>query len=208
MDKVYDLNEFNTESQCQILKLNEVSEYKNKQIKQRRFVIITESQFLIFDPLKDNQSQARLLDKKELSYLLAGMENDQDDSIIQFELSDDNFVHLEFISPSWSEIREKVKDTVSRLGKYYIIDQNDLKKPEANDSEKEEAYDLKKMDKIIDYNEKLIEEQGYSRLVGDELIALYQRAIEVSSISGSGNFEIYLTKMKNLIVRGEDKGTS
>jgi len=177
-----------------------------------RYLVLTDIYFLIFEPIPDNKSFAKLLFSGNIRKL-----NSSDNSLISqntlsFEWKSDNeqskveFIFV-FEKGHIYNFLDLAGEKIAFLEDKFKMYQDDLNKPiNSIDPELIKNIDIEKLIELAIYKEELLVKNKTINLVR-ELMTLYQKIIEVYSAKGSSEFEKYLIKLRNLLASKEIEKT-
>jgi len=198
IDDIYDINDFLSNLEIDLFKIQQLISTGKKNILRERYVILTDIYFLLFDPVPDHRSYGKLLfwgDIRQLTSSKGSSEHNnnlvlewknQEKSVISFELVFGAILVKDFLEIAMRKIN-KVKET-------FNIFHDELTRP---NSEKK-SYDYEKLVLLITFKEDLLEKNKSVNTM-KELMNLYQSVIEILSERNDENFATYLKKLKTLM---------
>lgn len=206
IDEIYNMNEFLLNDEINFCRCFQYSSSKKVmgKTKKDRYIILTDVYFLLFDPLENNKNLAKLLfwgDIRQLSnFRCEEIKEEKCDSLVlewkngkQVQIS----FELTFKDLSIKEFMELSLSKIEAITKKYKMFQDDIWKfGEANNTFNYSNKDY--LLNLISIKEKMYKTKKSFILI-NELITLYNKIIEIFSVSNDPTFKDFLIKLQNLL---------
>jgi hypothetical protein len=208
IDKIYDINDFLINQSLDFFKIKDTVVKKGKQpLEKPRYIILTDVYFLLFDPVPGNKNLAKLIFWGDIRQIMSCKGNTSSSDSILLEWKGDNNQTLISFNMTFlgkdnplATFVEKSAKKILRLKEHYKIYQDDMNKP--SQDTKLNTSNVDKLILLINYKEDLYRSQNSVNIVR-ELMALYQKVIEIMSAKNDPDFKIYLTKLHDLLENKE-----
>jgi ubiquitin-protein ligase len=207
IDRIYDMNDFNINQNIDFYKVKDSVFKKGKNIEKPRYIILTDIYFLMFDPVPVSKNLAKLIFWGDVRQILSCKGNGNNSESILLEWRGDGGAtmitfNLTFMGngTKLGDFVEKSAKKILRLKEHYKIYQDDINKP--NHDSKINVNNLDKLVLLIKYKEDLYTNRQSVNVV-KELMSLYQRVIELMSAQNDPDFQVYLTKLHDLLENKE-----
>lgn len=207
LNHIYDINHF-------ILNPEMVFTYKiNLHLKPKTlkaFIIVTDIYLLLFNPIRDNQTNlCKLLfcgELRKISKSISSKHKDKKTLILiwdktQFTLGYQ--IEFSFVSAqsTFNDFLSQINQRVDMLNKSFVVFED-------NEQEKEEVSLIKKLKNseakienykaLIEKKEDLYQKNKSLYLI-KELATLYEKMVDLLSADENSEFTVYLDKMKNIL---------
>ena len=200
LETIYDINDFNANSLNKVFKVTQLIGGQRK-ASVKRYCVITELNFLLFDPVPNVGYKGKLLFAEDLRKAATAWEFE--DNYLSFKWRKGSELYLEFCLDGQSvenfQIKEWLSKRSEKLLRSFKLFQEDSFKLSEDISNKLSVMTIEELDKRIKYNEQLLVKDENNKVVNQELLTLYQKAVEILSSQDNADFSDYLDKLQALI---------
>ena len=199
----YDINDFfrNNNNKCFKILVPNKNESENKTYFYERYFVVTSITFIILEPVNERY--------KNICRLNYVGDLFQIDKIDRFINTEEEYKDLSCFQIKWNKNYSN-QLTIPMCGnsKTFVVKNIceclEKRKEEIKNNfkiiQKDENADVKIYDKILRIKEKLVEDR-INDFVYEEINTLYQKIIEVLSITNNEDFKKYLEKFQNFITK-------
>ena len=221
--KNYELNDF---MQNDYLKYFNVIQLINNNIKENRYLIITDTNLLILKPNEKIKNKGKLIHSYNLYYDLKSFDKknfhkkiNKDFIILEFnnenvEISfqnNDNEIFIKLLKNKIQFLKERYDLIINNNTNKFICNYLDINGKKYKNINKIHKSDFKEINDLVKYKEKLYDlflslaykkddedSKDFLNNLTKELIIYYEKIIELKSANNE-DYSIYLNKMKKLI---------
>lgn len=210
IDMIYNINEFLANSELDFYKVYQLLKKVkgDHKVKKERYIFLTDVYFLLLDPVPSSKNLGKLLFWGDIRQIISckGSSNDAETIILEWKNDNKILISFEMIFNEglMKDFIENSNRKIIRLRDHYKIFQDDISKPSEEEMFKNKGGDtnIDKLLLLIKFKEELLETQHSVNIIR-ELMTLYQKVIEILSVTNGGDFKIYLDKLHSMLTNQE-----
>jgi ubiquitin-protein ligase len=207
IDKIYDMNDFNITQNIDFYRVRDSVFKKGKTTEKNRYIILSDIYFLLFDPVPSAKNLGKLVFWGDIRQIMSckGNSNNAESILLEWKGEGNQTLisfNLTFLGTGnqLADFIEKSAKKILRLKDHFKIYQDDMNKP--NQETKLNVNNLDKLILLIKYKEDLYSSRQSINII-KELMALYQKVIEIMSAKNDPDFKIYLDKLHVMLENKE-----
>ena len=179
-----------------VVNIKENQKINNKITKIKKILTISDLSFCLYE--QESKKFSKLTFHNNLNNLISIKRNTQQNTITliwkSIDNKDDN-TEIELLTNETEKIKSVLLEKMELFGKEYNVNQKILKKRMG----KLPCTDIEKVEKQIKLIEKDFENKKINMDMVNQLMSLYQKAVEYFSAINSPEFKIYTDKIKELM---------